>query len=185
VVALPVEFDRDTEKTLTVSDVSVASLYGDELASGNMTENGAKLSLKNLSDLNAVYGILTDQTGETVAYTKVAQLEGPADYTKVDAALSRVPKDLNVYTDESVQALKDTIAAVDRNKKASQHAEVDQMAADIETAIENLQKKPESGLDQPNTGDENAVPLFVTLSLAAGAALLGAVLYKKKRDALK
>lgn len=185
VVALPVEFDRDTEKTLTVSDVSVASLYGDELASGNMTENGAKLSLKNLSDLNAVYGVLTDQTGETVAYTKVAQLEGPADYTKVDAALSRVPKDLGGYTDESVQALKDTIAAVDRSKRASQQAEVDQMAADIETAIENLQKKPESGLDQPNTGDENAVPLFVTLSLAAGAALLGAVLYKKKRDALK
>lgn len=183
VVALPVEFDRETEKTLTVSDISVAGLYGEALASSNMTEDGARIPLDGLSAGDAVYGVLADASGKTVGYTTVAQLEAEADYSKVDEAISRIPDDLSVYTDESVQALQDALAAVVRGKKASEQAAVDKMAADIEAAIAGLQRKDGADVDAPDTGDMNTVLFLLTLSLAAGAGALGAVrLYQNRKS---
>ena len=68
-----------------------------------------------------------------------------ADYTAVDAALEKVPSDeeLANYTDESVQALKDAIAAVKRGLTSKDQDKVDAMAKAIEDALAGLTKKEE------------------------------------------
>ena len=68
-----------------------------------------------------------------------------ADYSAVDAALEKVPSDeeLANYTDESVQALKDAIAAVKRGLTSKDQDKVDAMAKAIEDALAGLTKKEE------------------------------------------
>lgn len=64
-----------------------------------------------------------------------------ADYTKIDAALAKVPSDVNGYTDASVAALNAAIAAVDRTKNITEQTAVDAMATAIENAIAGLTRK--------------------------------------------
>ncbi|MDO4337965.1 MAG: right-handed parallel beta-helix repeat-containing protein [Eubacteriales bacterium] len=64
-----------------------------------------------------------------------------ADYSAVDAALKKVPTNLNLYTAETVKKLRDAIKAVVRGKKITEQAKVDAMAQAIETAIKNLQEE--------------------------------------------
>ncbi len=66
----------------------------------------------------------------------------PADYAKVDAAVAKVPSDLSKYTDESAKAVRDAVAAVDRNKNKSEQSVVDGYATAIENAIAKLVVKP-------------------------------------------
>jgi len=71
-----------------------------------------------------------------------------ADYSAVDEALSNVPEDLSIYTEETVQALEEAIAAVERDLPANDQERVDAMAKAIADAIENLElidpeEKPE------------------------------------------
>ena len=40
----------------------------------------------------------------------------PADYTKVKAALNKIPSDLSIYTDESVKLLEEAKAAINWDK---------------------------------------------------------------------
>ena len=68
--------------------------------------------------------------------------ERPADYTKVDEALSSVPKDLSVYTAETVKALKKAVDAVDRTKTITEQSVVDGYAEPIASAVKNLKLKP-------------------------------------------
>ena len=67
--------------------------------------------------------------------------EKDADYSAVDAAKAKIPADLSIYTDETVKALNDAVAAVVEGKKASEQAVVDGWAADIEAAIRGLAEK--------------------------------------------
>ena len=114
-----------------------------------------------------------------------------ADYTKVDAALKTVPKDLSLYTDESAKAVEDAVAAVKRDYKVDKQGEVDKMAADIEAAVKALVKKPATPPDTkpeqkpagkpsaglPATGDP-AMLMAATFAFAGMGAL---VLARKKR----
>lgn len=76
--------------------------------------------------------------------------EVAADYTAVDEALAKVPSDeeLANYTDESVQALKDAIAAVERGLTSKDQSKVDAMAKAIEDALSGLVKKDEEAQDE-------------------------------------
>ena len=65
-----------------------------------------------------------------------------ADYSQVDAALAKVPSDLSGYTDASVKALSEAVAAVIRDCDVSRQAEVDAMASAIEAAVKNLAPIP-------------------------------------------
>ena len=65
----------------------------------------------------------------------------PADYTAVDEALAKVPTDLSIYTDETAAAVTAAVNAVQRDYKIGQQADVDKMAADINTAVEALVEK--------------------------------------------
>ena len=70
--------------------------------------------------------------------------EKDADYSAVDAAKAKIPADLSIYTDETVKALNDAVAAVVEGKKVSEQAVVDGWAAAIETAISGLRVKSAS-----------------------------------------
>lgn len=70
------------------------------------------------------------------------ELKVPADYTAVDAAIVTVPADMSGYTDASVQAVTDALAAVDRTLAAADQAKVDAMAKTIKDAVAALVKKP-------------------------------------------
>lgn len=114
-----------------------------------------------------------------------------ADYTKVDAALKTVPKDLSLYTDESAKAVEDAVAAVKRDYKVDKQGEVDKMAADIEAAVKALVKKPAASPDTkpekkpagkpsaglPATGD----PAMLMAATSAFAGMGALVLARKKR----
>lgn len=63
----------------------------------------------------------------------------PADYSAVDAALAKVPNDLSIYTDESVQPLQTAINSVENGKTILDQAEVDSWAAAIENTLAGLQ----------------------------------------------
>lgn len=89
-------------------------------------------------------------TADRATHTQTLDLT--ADYSKVDAALEKVPADLTGYTDASVAALKEAIAAVDRTKNVTQQDEVDAMATAIEKAINGLTKKS-SGSSSSGSGN--------------------------------
>ncbi|MBQ9827737.1 MAG: DUF4214 domain-containing protein [Lachnospiraceae bacterium] len=77
-----------------------------------------------------------------------------ADYTAVDAALETVPENLSVYTEDSVAAVNAAVEAVVRDKLLEEQDDVDQMAADIVSAVEGLELRPYSDLFAVRNGEE-------------------------------
>ena len=67
------------------------------------------------------------------------QQQSRADYSKVDEALNAIPEDLSPYTRESLKVLADVLGTVDRTKSAEDQNLVNQMAADIQKAVEGLE----------------------------------------------
>lgn len=64
--------------------------------------------------------------------------EKPADYTKVDAALAKVPADLTLYTKETADVVKAAVDRVNRELGIEYQEEVDKMAEDILQAVDLL-----------------------------------------------
>lgn len=101
----------------------------------------------NTAKANVVKGKVIAKQSEVDAWATaiedaVAALKyKSADYTKVDAALAKVPSDVNGYTDASVAALNAAIAAVDRTKNITEQTAVDAMATAIENAIRRSDPK--------------------------------------------
>lgn len=101
----------------------------------------------NTAKANVVKGKVIAKQSEVDAWATaiedaVAALKyKSADYTKVDAALAKVPSDVNGYTDASVAALNAAIVAVDRTKNITEQTAVDAMATAIENAIAGLTRK--------------------------------------------
>lgn len=61
-----------------------------------------------------------------------------ADYAKVNEVISKVPKDLNLYTDESVKILNDALDGVILGKNITEQSIVDGYVTAIENAINQL-----------------------------------------------
>ena len=82
----------------------------------------------------------------TVTVKKKAEEPKPekdADYTAVNAAMEKAKKiDRSKYTEESLKALDDAVAAVEKGLKESKQDKVDAMAAAIEKALGDLVEKP-------------------------------------------
>lgn len=74
----------------------------------------------------------------TVYYTIDTSIVA-ADYSDVDAAIAEIPRDLSVYTEDSVDALNAAVDAVDRTLTADQQDDVDAMAQAIRDAIAALE----------------------------------------------
>lgn len=78
-------------------------------------------------------------------------VEEDADYTAVNAAIAKADKiDRSKYTEESLKALDDAVAAVEKGLKESEQDKVDAMAAAIEKALDGLKKKPAADDDKKN-----------------------------------
>lgn len=65
----------------------------------------------------------------------------PADFTKVDEAIAKIPEDLSIYTTESVEKLNTAIDNIDRSIRVTEQSIVDGDAAAIEQAIIDLTLK--------------------------------------------
>ena len=79
-----------------------------------------------------------DKMASDVSAAVAALVERPADYTKVDEALARVPEDLSIYTDETAKAVEDAVAAVKRGLTVTKQEQVDKMAVDVNRAVDAL-----------------------------------------------
>ena len=64
-----------------------------------------------------------------------------ADYEAVEAARGKVPADLSLFTDESVNALNSALGSVDENLSIDEQEQVNAMAKAIEDAIAALEYK--------------------------------------------
>ncbi|MCQ2485559.1 MAG: hypothetical protein MJ168_09530, partial [Clostridia bacterium] len=67
-----------------------------------------------------------------------------ADYSAVDEAKSRIPFDLSIYTNESVEALNNVLDSIDYYCNITQQSEVEGYAASINSAVAGL---TENGAD--------------------------------------
>lgn len=117
----------------------------------------------------------------------------PADYSAVDAALARVPKDLTGYTDATRVTVQNAVASVKRGYTVDKQADVDAMAAAINAAVDGLVKKPVVKPEQkpsskpvvkpseklPQTGD----PVQILAVASAGLSVLGMGLLASRRKA--
>ena len=65
----------------------------------------------------------------------------PADFTKVDEAIAKIPEELSIYTTESVEKLNTAIDNIDRSIRVTEQSIVDGYAAAIEQAIIDLTLK--------------------------------------------
>lgn len=111
-----------------------------------------------------------------------------ADYSKVDAAIAKA-NDLNKDDYKDFSKVEAAIAAVVRDKKITEQAEVDAMAKAIEDAINALEKKapvtstnPDKGdTNVPETGDSSNMILWIALLFVSGTGLFGATAFSKKK----
>ena len=110
----------------------------------------------------------------------------PADYSKVEEALSKIPSDLSLYTEESVKVLEEVKASIRWDLKVKDQATVDGYVLAIEQAIQGLQKKqiqaPQPQASNPNqpapvgqvsakTADSSHLTLWI-LIFAASACVI-------------
>ena len=188
-----------TEESLKALDDAVAAV-----------EKGLKESEQ--SRVDAMAAAIEKALSELVE-SPVVEPEKDADYTAVNAAMEKVQKiDRSKYTEESLKALDDAVAAVEKGLKESEQDKVDAMAAAIEKALDGLKKKPAADDDKKNdskkddsnkndlnkndsdkkadavktttvkTGDAANVIPFFGMTLLAAGAVI-VIAFKKKRRA--
>lgn len=166
--------------------------------SGKLTISGGKFN--NVPTTNQ--GATTTLVGGTFPADEIADLEVPedkeiitnedgtasivykaADYTKVDEAIKNAEAiDRSKYTEESLKALDDAIAAVDNTLRLDRQDEVDAMADAINNAIANLveiTEDPNTDIENPSTSDN--VGVFMALGAISVMGLAAATVVLKKR----
>ena len=151
-------------------------------------------SWKVLSDAVAAGQAIVDKADETsdqaavdvaanAIYAAINNLvPNGADYSAVEAAKAKIPADLSIYTDASVKALNDAVAAVVEGLPASRQSEVDKMAADIEAAITGLKEKDAdySAVDAAKAKVPTDLSIYTDASVKALNDALAAVVEGKK-----
>ena len=194
-----IDRSKYTEESLKALDDAVAAV-----------EKGLKESEQ--SRVDAMAAAIEKALSELVE-SPVVEPEKDADYTAVNAAMEKVQKiDRSKYTEESLKALDDAVAAVEKGLKESEQDKVDAMAAAIEKALDGLKKKPAADDDKKNdskkddsnkndlnkndsdkkadavktttvkTGDAANVIPFFGMTLLAAGAVI-VIAFKKKRRA--
>lgn len=120
------------------------AVYTDETADALNAAINDVVRGKDMSEKDAVEGY-----AKTIENAINALKYKSADYTAVDEAVSRIPSDLSVYTDETVQAVENAQANVDVNKNITEQEEVNAYAKAIEEAVNALEYKSAdySGVD--------------------------------------
>lgn len=124
-----------------INDTSFTSVTG---ANGDVPTIGSTQAIwcdtpSKSHDMETIFKLMDAYSTQNSDY-----LIRPADYSKVDEAISKVPEDLSVYTDETVAKLQEALNNVVRNKRITEQEVVDGYAEAINTAINSLVKKPTS-----------------------------------------
>ena len=186
-----IDRSKYTEESLKALDDAVAAV-----------EKGLKESKQDKVDamaeaINKAYAALVEKPA----------VEEEADYTAVSAAMEKAKKiDRSKYTEESLKALDDAIAAVEKGLKESEQSKVDAMAEAINKAYAELIEKPATDNDKKDdskkdnskkdnskknnsdkksgavkTGDATPLILWGTATILAAGASVTVILRRRKR----
>ena len=94
-----------------------------------------------------------------------------ADYQSAEQALNEVPKDLNRYTAESVNAVKEAekaIRSLDSNLSRAQQDTIDQAIAKLQEAVSNLTFTPEAQKEEDAKREVEKLAKNKVISIDAG-----------------
>ncbi len=111
----------------------------------------------------------------------------PADYSKVDEAIAKIPSDLSVYTEETVQKLTAAKDAVVRGKKVDEQDVVDGYAKAIEDAIQALEykiadySKVDAAINKAESLNKNDYKDFSNVDSAINAVVRGLKITEQAR----
>ena len=186
-----IDRSKYTEESLKALDDAVAAV-----------EKGLKESKQDKVDamaeaINKAYAALVEKPA----------VEEEADYTAVSAAMEKAKKiDRSKYTEESLKALDDAIAAVEKGLKESEQSKVDAMAEAINKAYAELIEKPATDNDKKDdskkddskkdnskknnsdkksgavkTGDATPLILWGAATILAAGASVTVILRRRKR----
>lgn len=164
--------DKFNQVTTTISENAV--INGDV----KIDKDGNPTKLPKFNVIGGtINGSIVDVAGGEISVTngkvtgKVESTVGgkveiaKADYTKVNSLVDRFNKlDKSLYTEESVKKVQAAIDVVRYDKTVLEQAEVDKMAADIESALATLE---EIKVANPDTSDVNVVALIMMMILGA------------------
>ncbi|MDQ0362531.1 hypothetical protein [Breznakia pachnodae] len=157
------------------------NIYTDESVKELNNAINAVVQGKNITEQSIVDGYAK------AIETAINQLKyKSADYTKVNEAISKVPSDLSIYTDTSVNELNKSLEAVEKGKNITEQEVVNGYATAIENAISNLKKKTivVDGIDvddnkkdnkvvkATSTDDRTNVSLLITMLIVSGGILI-------------
>ncbi len=186
--AKKIDRSKYTEESLKALDDAIAAV-----------EKGLKESEQ--SKVDAMAEAIEKALNELVE-KPVVEPEKDADYTAVNAALEKANKiDRSKYTEESLKALDDAVAAVEKGLKESKQDKVDAMAAAINKAYAELIEKPATDNDKKDdskkdnskknnsdkksgavkTGDATPLILWGTATILAAGASVTVILRRRKR----
>lgn len=88
-----------------------------------------------------------------------------ADYSAVNATMAKVPTDLSIYTEATVEVLNEAVANVEFYYHKDRQAEVNVMAAAVEAAVEGLVEDPNTYYNADVYGVVPATPSTFTVSI--------------------
>ncbi len=149
----------DGTSTANLNGTAYVNIHGIEPGSriASITRGTATNLVVYLDDSSASLVSVIENV-DTDRYTKVyingeRYITVPADYSGVEAAIAKVPADLSIYTEESVESLNEVISAVDYNLPAIEQDIVDGYEQAILDAIDGLDEKP----DADYSGVETAI----------------------------
>lgn len=135
VTATWVGYDETCERETIIDTDGTVTIHGSEQGFGMYCGGGSievkrgKINNPDNLELDMLF-YLPD--GEAIIHG--------ADYSKVDAAIAKIPKKLSDYTEESAAAVQAAVNAVERDLSVLEQEKVDKFASDIEAALENLEE---------------------------------------------
>lgn len=103
-----------------------------------------------------------------------------ADYPKVNAIILQIPKDLSIYTDQSVVNLKSVLTSIDYSLNITKQSQVDAYAIAVEKAIQGLQKK--EIIHKPDTGDSTTIYQLYGLFILSGVMILNRKVRSRSKE---
>ncbi|MBQ3593250.1 MAG: hypothetical protein II982_02680, partial [Clostridia bacterium] len=164
---------------VTITDITETSTIG------TIRKGTASKLVVNLDDTSA--GLLDNvsnwKTDETVeVYINGVKCVPPADYTAVESAIAKIPTDLDIYTDETVQAVLDAEDAVEYGLDVTAQETVNAYAAAIEDAVSKLELKPAdyTAVEEAKAKVPENLDAYTTATAQAVTDALDAVVYDLK-----
>ncbi len=132
--------DMSKVEAALAADPTVAEEYAtaDTWAKYAEAKVAAEAVLAAAADTGVSAQADVDAAADALNAANEALVEEAADYAAVEAAKAKIPADLSIYTQASVKAVEDAVAAVVEGLGKSKQADVDAMAAAIEEAVKNL-----------------------------------------------